>query len=364
MSDNASFTVEVDAETHRQFASLSGDWNPLHTDPAYASGTAYGRPVLHGAFSAGLVSRMAGMELPGRECLLHNMRLRFVAPILPPATLMVTGTVIADDGTNGRVEVTITDTVTGRRYVEASYDFGRHTHAEAAPIAKLAPIPLTGEAVVLVTGATGAIGSALLDLLGARGLGLTRGEAPGLVSIADPVNLDAALPGRRIAAIVHCGWPAMDKDALIDLPDAGAAIDHHVAGPLHQMIALARLLSRQGEAGAPLVLIGSTAAEPGRHAWRMPLYSLAKSMVPTLARILAFELAATGQRCMGVTFDMIDDGMNKGLSPALRQANADRSPAGRLPSAQEAAGQIAWLLDNSSFLASGATLALTGAAMP
>ena len=40
--------------------------------------------------------------------------------------------------------------------------------------------------------------------------------------------------------------------------------------------------------------------------------------------------------------------------------NADRSPFGRIPTTGEAAAQIAWVLDNRGFLASGATLNLTG----
>ena len=69
MSD-ASFTVDVTAEDAIKFAQLSGDWNPLHTDAEYASKTIYKTPVLHGAFSAGLISQMAGMHLPGKSCLL------------------------------------------------------------------------------------------------------------------------------------------------------------------------------------------------------------------------------------------------------------------------------------------------------
>src|SRR5439155_363366 len=67
----ASFEVVIGQEHVRTFAELSGDWNPLHTDAAYAATTQYGRPILHGAFSAGLVSRMAGMHIPGTDCLLH-----------------------------------------------------------------------------------------------------------------------------------------------------------------------------------------------------------------------------------------------------------------------------------------------------
>src|SRR5690242_8225630 len=101
---DASFIVEVTPADTEAFARLSGDWNPLHTDAAYASTTPFKRPVLHGAFSAGLVSRLAGMDLPGRDCLLHGMRLRFVAPIIPPARLVVRGEEKHTSGALGRVD--------------------------------------------------------------------------------------------------------------------------------------------------------------------------------------------------------------------------------------------------------------------
>ena len=62
----ASFNVEVTEASAREFATVSGDWNPLHTDPSHAARTAFRRPILHGAFSAGLISRLAGMHLPAR----------------------------------------------------------------------------------------------------------------------------------------------------------------------------------------------------------------------------------------------------------------------------------------------------------
>lgn len=105
MSKTAEFKVMVGQGSAKAFAELSGDWNPLHTDADYAATTTYGQPILHGAFSAGLVSRMAGMHLPGESCLLHGMRLRFVAPVVPPAKLVVRGVQVASN----RVEVTVDD---------------------------------------------------------------------------------------------------------------------------------------------------------------------------------------------------------------------------------------------------------------
>jgi NAD(P)-dependent dehydrogenase (short-subunit alcohol dehydrogenase family) len=133
---------------------------------------------------------------------------------------------------------------------------------------------------------------------------------------------------------------------------------------MSEMLELARWLADLGRPDALLILVGSAFARPGRHGFRTPLYSLSKSMIPTLAQILALELAVKGKRCAAVIFDVIDSGMNKAMSPAQRQMQSDRVPAGRLPDAEDAARQILWMFENGSFLMSGATLTLTGGALP
>jgi NAD(P)-dependent dehydrogenase (short-subunit alcohol dehydrogenase family) len=156
-----------------------------------------------------------------------------------------------------------------------------------------------------------------------------------------------------------------DNERLTALgASSDAAVAHHVAEPLAQMIRLAQLLSTYGLPGAPLVLLGSTSAEPGRHSFRMPLYSLAKAMVPTLVRILARELGAKGRKCVGVVFDVIEGGMNAGMRDAVRLAHADRSPFGTLGTPDEAAAQVEWVLANPSSLLSGAVITLSGGSLP
>lgn len=363
---SASFDVNITPEDAIAFATLSGDWNPLHTNADHAARTAYRRPVLHGAFSAGLISRMAGMHLPGADCLLHNMRLRFVAPIIPPASLVVSGQQVSESGGMGRVDVTISDAATGTRYVDAVYEFSRHDIVAPSPAADaLSRVNATigGGAPILVTGASGGLGRAVLARLGSRALGVSRTAQPGMVAAPNLERVAVSLEG-SISGIVHCAWPSPDNERLTSLPNIESALEHNLAAPLRHVISLAQLLLERGTDNAMLVLVGSTAAEPGRHNYRMPLYSLSKALIPELSRILATELAGSNKRCAAIIYDVIDGGMNKRLSPSARLAHADRAPSGMLPSTDEAAAQIEWVLDNASFLVSGATFSLTGAAAP
>jgi NAD(P)-dependent dehydrogenase (short-subunit alcohol dehydrogenase family) len=224
---------------------------------------------------------------------------------------------------------------------------------------------VSNSAPVLVTGASGGLGSAVLSRLGSRGCGLSRFGSAGALTVPNLDRLPELLAGKKIAGIVHCGWPTPDNRRLTALgSDTEAAIRHHVTEPLSDCLKLAQALSVYGHPGAILVLVGSTAAESGRHNWRMPLYSLSKSLVPTLVKVLAVELGAHNQRCLGVVFDVIDGGMNGTLRDAVRIGHADRSPHGLLASMDDAASQVIWVLDNTSHLVSGALISLSGGALP
>jgi 3-hydroxybutyryl-CoA dehydratase len=362
---DAQFSVEITADSAQQFAALSGDWNPLHTNSEYASETTYGKTILHGAYSAGLVSRMAGMHLPGEACLLHNMRLKFLAPVMPPCTLLVKGQIIRESETLGQVDVTIVDSKTGQHYISASYEFSRHR--KVLPDARQNERPSQASSnnpVILVTGATGALGHAVLSLLGAKGLGVSRQKIDGMLHVEHHGQLDTALNGRPISAIIHCAWPNPDNHRFSELQAPEESIDHAITQPLLQVQSLAAALRKYGTKGAHMVLVGSTAAEPGRHNYRMPLYTLSKGMIPTLARILAVELAPTEQRCTAITFDVIQGGMNASMSRMAAIAHTDRSPFGYIPSVEDAASQILWVLENQDRMVSGATIDLSGGALP
>ena len=67
---------------------LSGDYNPLHSDPAFAARAGLDKPILHGLCTFGFAGR-AVLEVAGADAVLTSMSARFAGPVWPGDTLNV-----------------------------------------------------------------------------------------------------------------------------------------------------------------------------------------------------------------------------------------------------------------------------------
>jgi acyl dehydratase len=65
-------------EDFDRFAALSGDDNPIHTDPAFAARTRFGRTVAHGLLLSSVLRGLVEQLAPGRS--LAEQNLMFPAP--------------------------------------------------------------------------------------------------------------------------------------------------------------------------------------------------------------------------------------------------------------------------------------------
>lgn len=63
------------------FARVSGDYNPLHMDEAYAQTTQFKGRIAHGALSASYISAILGNDLPGPGAVFMELNLKFVRPV-------------------------------------------------------------------------------------------------------------------------------------------------------------------------------------------------------------------------------------------------------------------------------------------
>lgn len=68
---------------------LSGDYNPIHADPAVARNAGFERPILQGLCSLGVVSRaLVQLCCDDQPARLKSVALRFSAPVYPGETLV------------------------------------------------------------------------------------------------------------------------------------------------------------------------------------------------------------------------------------------------------------------------------------
>jgi acyl dehydratase len=77
---------------------LSGDRNPLHSDPAYAAKAGFDRPILHGLCTFGFTGRALLHTLCDSDPTgFGSLSVRFAAPVLPGQTLAVLVWATSDD---------------------------------------------------------------------------------------------------------------------------------------------------------------------------------------------------------------------------------------------------------------------------
>lgn len=87
------FQVTVTESMMEQFYLITGDDNPLHRDAEFAAKKGFSSRVVYGMLSAGFLSTLAGVYLPGENSLIHEVEAKFVKPVLIGDTLEVCGQV-------------------------------------------------------------------------------------------------------------------------------------------------------------------------------------------------------------------------------------------------------------------------------
>jgi len=80
IGDSKEFKITITNSMVDEFATISGDFNPLHTDEKYAQSTKFEKRVAHGMLLASFLSQMVGMYLPGKHALYSSQTLEFHNP--------------------------------------------------------------------------------------------------------------------------------------------------------------------------------------------------------------------------------------------------------------------------------------------
>ena len=81
VGQSAEMTRVITGEDILLFAEVTGDRNPVHISEEFAAKTRFGGRIAHGILTAGLISAVIGMKLPGPGCLYLSQTLSFLAPV-------------------------------------------------------------------------------------------------------------------------------------------------------------------------------------------------------------------------------------------------------------------------------------------
>ena len=82
IGEEASFSKTITETDVYLFAGISGDFNPLHMNEAYAKQTRFKTRIAHGGLPQSLIAPVIGTQLPGLGTVLVEINCRFKAPTL------------------------------------------------------------------------------------------------------------------------------------------------------------------------------------------------------------------------------------------------------------------------------------------
>ena len=110
VGDAAEFTKTVTETDVYLYAGITGDLNPAHLNEAYAKGTFFKSRIAHGMLTAGFISSILGMQLPGPGTIYMRQSLSFLAPVRFGDTITARAEVVEVIAEKNRVRLKTTCT--------------------------------------------------------------------------------------------------------------------------------------------------------------------------------------------------------------------------------------------------------------
>lgn len=374
----------------QRFAALTGDWSPLHVDPAYAVTTEFGGCVVHGMLLAGLFSQLVGMRVPGRLALYLGQDLAFRRPVLVGETVRASAKVtgkneatatlaLATEIRNAAGLVVVSGTAKAKvRETRPSTEPARSAAAPAAAS------PGSGRAAV-VTGASRGIGAAIARALAARGIPVAvnyhrsadrahreveeirraGGQAVAIqADVREPEEatrlcVTAAAELGSLGLLVNAAIGAFDQHRFADIewPAFQGQLDYQVKAVVHMCQAAYPFFKAAGGGAVVNLLSQVTVGVPPA---LMADYVAAKYALEGLSKALAAEWAADGIRVNMVSPGLTRTELTEHYAERVFKAEASRVPLRRLASLEDTAKTVAFLLSDEAAFLTGVNVPVSG----
>ncbi len=81
VGQKATRSITLNADHVQKYAEISGDYNPLHFKEAFAAKTKFGRLVVQGGLTTGLLHALVAMDMPGPGTVFLSQNWKFTAPV-------------------------------------------------------------------------------------------------------------------------------------------------------------------------------------------------------------------------------------------------------------------------------------------
>ena len=81
VGQKASRSLTLTADHVRMYAEITGDRNPLHFDAAFAAATKFGRLVVQGGLTTGVLHALVAQDMPGPGTVFLSQNWKFTAPV-------------------------------------------------------------------------------------------------------------------------------------------------------------------------------------------------------------------------------------------------------------------------------------------
>lgn len=95
VGQSASRSITLTADHVKAYAEITGDYNPLHFDEGFTSKTKFGRMVVQGGLTTGLLHALVAMDLPGPGTVFLSQNWKFTAPVFIGDTITAEAEVLS-----------------------------------------------------------------------------------------------------------------------------------------------------------------------------------------------------------------------------------------------------------------------------
>lgn len=403
VGDTAEITHKITQNDVNLFASLTGDFNPLHMSAEYAKSTSFQKPVVYGMLSASFISTMIGTRMPGEGALWSSQMLEFLRPAFVGDTLFVRSTVIQKSNAtrsllldtkvsnqhnqilvSGRSLVKTLESESSAAIKESSSDIeNQHTEFKQSQAQNL-PLRIN-ERIVLVTGGNRGIGEAIVLRLAEKGYKIVVNYSSDSVSASQLIKKVCskgfvAVDGKAdvsniedleklkiriqdsvgpITDVVHCASPIPIPTAFefLSWEDFQVQIDVQLKGAFNcTKLFLPHMLEVKKGTFTYVSSIFAEGVPPSMQAH----YVSTKAALSALGRSIAVEFGNKGIRSNIVAPGMTQTEMISGIPEKTKLLAKMNTPLRKIAAPEDIANAVEFLISDSSGHITGETIRICG----